>query len=332
MKRYHIFLIALFVSTIAFGQSESICVVISGSDNFGKDNVMTMETDFMNYLRDQYKVRIGKSSDLFKARADELRFQQSGSVAPEQVKEFGKFMGVDLLCVVSAVRSSDNEGKHSFRSVVFTVEDGELRKISKYPDIFESVDDKDVTVINERELQRVDGNLLLRLGVLDIENSTKVRKALRALDEENSKNIKIKKSKKNAANANALGLSIIPGVGLMQKGRTGEGVAYLLGDIALVGGGIGMLAYANEQQGIMNDRNTTFDQYNTAKNNYNTAKTVSYCCFGTAAALYVVNLVRSYVAEPKTGARIQWAVVPSMNPTSPYGPNMSVNLALAYKF
>ncbi len=139
-------------------------------------------------------------------------------------------------------------------------------------------------------------------------------------------------TKKRTANVKALGLSVIPGVGLMQKGRTGEGVAYLLGDIALIGGGVGMLAYANKQQDIMNDRNTNFDQYNTAKSNYNTAKTVSYCCFGAAAALYVVNLVRSYVAEPKPGARLQWAVVPSMNPTSPYGSNMSINLALSYKF
>lgn len=134
------------------------------------------------------------------------------------------------------------------------------------------------------------------------------------------------------ANAKALGLSIIPGVGLMQKGRTGEGVAYLIGDVALVGGGIGMLAYADKQLSIMNDRSTNYDQFIKAKSNYDTAKTASYFCFGTAAALYVVNLVRSYVAEPKPGARIQWAVVPSMNPTSPYGPNMSVNLALAYKF
>ena len=254
MKRYLIILVALLASTVAFGQSESICVVISGSDNFGKDNVMTMETDFMNYLRDQYRVRISKSSDLFKARADELRFQQTGSVDPEQVKEFGKFMGVDLLCVVSAVKSSDNAGNYSFRSVVFTVENGELRKISKYPDIFESVDDKNVTVINERELQRVDGNLLLRLSVLDIENSAKVRATLRALDDQDQNDQNSLKKQKKTANTKALGLSIIPGVGLMQKGRTGEGVAYLLGDIALVGGGVGMLAYANKQQDIMNDR------------------------------------------------------------------------------
>lgn len=139
-------------------------------------------------------------------------------------------------------------------------------------------------------------------------------------------------TKKRKANVKALGLSVIPGVGLMQKGRTGEGVAYLLGDIALIGGGVGMLAYANKQQDIMNDRNTNHDQFITAKRHYDSAKTVSYCCFGAAAALYVVNLVRSYAAEPKPGARIQWSVVPTMNPTSPYGPNMSLNLALTYKF
>lgn len=137
---------------------------------------------------------------------------------------------------------------------------------------------------------------------------------------------------KNRANVQATALSLIPGLGLIQKGRKGEGAAYLLGDLALVGGGVGMLSYANKQQNIMNDRNTSFDQYNKAKSNYNMAKTVSYCCFGAGAALYIVNLVRSFVATPKPGARIQWAFAPILDSTSPLGQNLSVNFAFVYNF
>lgn len=329
MKRYLIFLVVLLGATVAFGQNSGrIGIVVSSSviDANKKDKV---EQYFRDFLRDQYTVRIGRSDELFAERNAELRFQQTGSVDPEQVKEFGKFMGVDQLCAIS-VKPDGNA--YNFSASIFNIENGELFKTAQYPDLLRFRTDLDVLNTNTSEIARVSGHLLLRLGILSPENKKIVEDNTTEADNELRNRGNKEKANKRKVNAKALGLSIIPGVGLMQKGRTGEGVAYLLGDITLVGGGIGMLAYANKQQDIMNDRNTTFDQYNTAKNNYNTAKTVSYCCFGTAAALYVVNLVRSYVAEPKPGARIQWAVVPSMNPTSPYGPNMSVNLALAYKF
>lgn len=340
MKRYLFLLAVLFVTPLAFGQSdirsESICVVISGAEYVGEYNIMTMETDFMNYLRDQYKVRIGKSSDLFKVRTDELRFQQTGSVDPSQIKEFGKFMGVDLLCVVSAVKNSGTSNNYSFRAVVFKVENGELSKISKYPDIFESIEDAYVTEINERELQRVDGYLLLRLDVLNQDNRTKLDKALTELDnkkeQQKAKQNENKRKDKREVNATALVCSLIPGVGLMMKGHKAEGAVYMVGDIALIGGGLAFMANANKQKDIMNNHSTGIDQYKSAEKKYNSSKTAAYCCFGTAAGLYIVNLVRSYVAKPKPDARLEWAFVPSVAPSMYGEPNMSMNLALSYKF
>lgn len=328
MKRFLNLVVALFATTVAFGQTlDRIGIVISGSNLTDEDKVV-METYMREFLQDKYIVSIGHSNELFKSRNEEVRFQQTGSVDPEQVTSFGKLMGVNLLCVVSEIKQREDL---VFSADIFTLKEGVSRKTVQHPNKLK-YDDIAVTQINNDEIVRAIGHLLLRLGILSPENNRVLEGKTRDADNKIKNQGNIRKANKRNANAKALGLSIIPGVGLMQKGRTGEGVAYLLGDIALVGGGIGMLAYANKQQDIMNDRNTTFDQYNTAKNNYNTAKIVSYCCFGAAVGLYMVNLARSYVAEPKPGARIQWAVVPSMNPTSPYGPNMSVNLALAYKF
>lgn len=137
---------------------------------------------------------------------------------------------------------------------------------------------------------------------------------------------------KNKANMQALALSLVPGIGLMQKGYTGEGVAYLAGDVVLIGAGIGLNIFGNNQKKIMNDRNTTLGEYKKAKSNYDSAKTASYICYGAAAGVYVLNLIRSYVARPKSGAPLQWTFAPSMDSTLPFGPNMSVNFALEYKF
>ena len=328
MKRYLVFLVALLGVTVTFGQNpDRIGIVVSGFDITSADKEV-IQNYMREFLRDKYTVSIGHSDDLFKNRKEEIRFQNSGSVDPAQVTSFGEFMGVNLLCVVS---ETQQRSEFVFSANIFTINNGNSLLTVQHPNKLK-YDDIAVTQINNDEIARAIGYLLLRLGILSPENKDVLESKTRDADNKIKNQGAISEQKKRDANVAALVKSIIPGVGLMQKGRTGEGVAYLLGDIALVGGGIGMLAYANKQQDIMNGRNTTLDQYNTAKNNYNTAKTVSYCCFGTAAALYVVNLVRSYVAEPKPGARIQWTVVPSMNPTSPYGPNMSVNLALAYKF
>lgn len=138
---------------------------------------------------------------------------------------------------------------------------------------------------------------------------------------------------KRSANGTALAYSIIPGLGLIQKGHTAEGVTYLVGDIALLGAGIGFSSNASSQKKIMNDVNTGIDEYNSAKSKYDSSKTASYICFGAAGAVYVVNLIRSYVATPKPNARINWNITPVMadinNVTSP---SFGVSLAITYTF
>lgn len=147
------------------------------------------------------------------------------------------------------------------------------------------------------------------------------------IDKSNYKNRK-------QVNGTALAYSIIPGLGLIQKGHTAEGVTYMVGDVALLGAGIGFNSHASSQKKIMNDRNTGIDEYNKAKSSYNSSRTASYICFGTAAGLYIINLIRSYVATPKPGARLQWSISPEIShdkTMSRINP-LSVNMTLSYKF
>lgn len=159
-----------------------------------------------------------------------------------------------------------------------------------------------------------------------------------ALEGERTYNVEIVKMKtlsqvKRSANGTALAYSIIPGLGLIQKGHVGEGVTYLIGDVALLGAGIGFSSNASSQKKIMNDVNTGIEEYNRAKSKYDSSKNASYICFGAAGAVYVVNLIRSYVATPKPNARINWNITPVMadinNVTSP---SFGVSLALTYTF
>lgn len=93
--------------------------------------------------------------------------------------------------------------------------------------------------------------------------------------------------------------AVIPGLGQMGKGYYGEGVATLLGEVVLVGGGIGCYYLAQERLQKMNSNNVSYSDYTAARNSYNTYRTTSYIAWGTAGALYVYNLIRAATMQPK---------------------------------
>lgn len=335
MKRFLFLLVAIQIAFVSFGQNDDksviILKVISTDETVMKEieqarAIIQIEAFFQKALKEEYSVRLvdPDSENAFALiRNTELKnnrfYRRDYDI---DTPRRSRLKVASYLCLVEI--SKNNNGEYILAAKIGDTETAELIESALYPEF------KDIPLksLDREPLQRACLFLISRLRLIEMTAQDIIDAEKKAKQDI----IDAKEKAKNKMNAIALGWSIIPGVGLMRKGHTGEGVAYLLGDIALVGGGVGMLAYANKQQRIMNDRNTTFDQYNTAKNNYNTAKTVSYCCFGAAAALYVVNLVRGYVA-PNENPNFHVDIVPGMmSAISPYGPNMSVNLALSYKF
>lgn len=91
----------------------------------------------------------------------------------------------------------------------------------------------------------------------------------------------------------------LPGVGQMTKRHYGEGIGTLLGEGALIGGGVAMLTLSNKQKTIMDDASgtLTYDDYQAAKSKYNTFRYTAYGLFGAAAVVYGVNLWRAWACR-----------------------------------
>ncbi len=90
----------------------------------------------------------------------------------------------------------------------------------------------------------------------------------------------------------------IPGAGQMYKGKGGVGAGILLGEMALVGGGVTCYFFGKKQLNVMRGVNVEYDAFRSAQQLYNTMRIVSYSCYGAAAALYIFNLCNAYMIAP----------------------------------
>lgn len=321
MRNLFLTITCILVCASAFAQKREAIYVSVVSKQIDESLCHTIEDIFHDQLQDYYDIRLVRDSGIFsEEKRRELAYQESGAVIMNEIKEFGNERGVGLLCVISVeTQPYNDQTEYYFRVKIFDVESGILKKTAMHPNI----NDTPVCEINTRTLQMVSSHLIARLGINSDEMQEQAKTAEQRQKDE-------QKSAVRETNGKALAYSLIPGVGLMMKGHKVEGTVYMVGDIALIGGGFALMANANKQRDIMNSYSTGIDQYKSAEKKYKSSKTAAYCCFGTAAGLYIVNLVRGYVAEPKRGARLQ--VVPSVTSTMYGEPNMSVNLALSYKF
>lgn len=331
MRKLFLTITCILVFASAFAQKREAIYVSVVSKQIDEKLCHTIEDVFHDQLQDYYDIRLVRDAGIFsEEKRKELAYQESGAVIMNEIKEFGNERGVGLLCVISVeTQQYNNQTEYYFRAKIFDVESGILKKTAIYPIIS---DNPVYAIHNTRTLQMVSSLLIARLGI----NIDNMQEQAKKAEEKQNEEIENRKDNYKTAvrrtNGKALAYSLIPGVGLIMKGHKTEGAVYLVGDIALIGGGFAFMANANKQKDIMNNHSTGIDQYKSAEKKYNSSKTAAYCCFGTAAGLYILNLVRSYVAEPKPGARLQWAVVPSVASSMHGEPNMSVNLALSYKF
>ncbi len=129
-------------------------------------------------------------------------------------------------------------------------------------------------------------------------------------------------------NAKALAVSVfLPGVGQMLKGHYVEGAVTLVGEVALIGGGVGTLLAAQKQDKILGSYGIDYDTYQQALKAKPVLQGVSYTCFGLAAVLYGVNLWRAYTLEPK---QKRYAFYPTVMPVNDN--NYALGMGATIKF
>ena len=108
------------------------------------------------------------------------------------------------------------------------------------------------------------------------------------------------KEAKRKVNATALAAStIIPGAGQMYKGQIGQGVGFLLSELALIGGGTTCYLLGQEQLKIMKATGTSYSDFVAAQKTKNTLDIVTYTCFGVGAAVHIANIIQAWFAEDK---------------------------------
>lgn len=308
MKKIFLMTISLLLclSAIAQNNNKKVMAVSVIDETDSKLNRFIVEDIFHEVLKSEYNVRIDQGEGVFsEALFKELSFQEQGGVISESITRFAQ-KGAELLCVIVVNKVGEY---YYLRARIYDTSTATIIESASYPNLSKEQPIKDIKVA-----------------------ATKLASGLLSNKDLNTLADGVWSATKKTINGKALAYSLIPGVGLMMKGHKAEGAVYMAGDIALIGSGLAFMANANKQKDIMNSHSTGIDQYKSAEKKYNSSKTAAYCCFGAAAGLYIVNLVRGYVAEPKPGARLQWAVVPSVASTMYGEPNMSVNLALSYKF
>lgn len=132
-------------------------------------------------------------------------------------------------------------------------------------------------------------------------------------------------------NAKALAASIfIPGAGQMVKRHYVEGSLTLIGEVALLGAGVGTYFGAKQQTKIMNSYGIDYATYQAAQKAKPVYQGVSYTCFGLAAILYGVNLWRAYTIEPK---QHNYAFYPTIIPVeNTTNSNYALGLGATIKF
>lgn len=125
----------------------------------------------------------------------------------------------------------------------------------------------------------------------------------------------------------ALGLSVFPGLGqIIVKKNKPVGYAFMIGDLALIGGGIYCLIESNNQYDISQNPNYTNNYRQDAYDNYKMLDTSSKILFGAAAAVYVINLYTAYKMPTKTKG---FAFAPKLIPENN---NLAYGIGISYNF
>ena len=132
---------------------------------------------------------------------------------------------------------------------------------------------------------------------------------------------------RNVTDEISLVRSILPGLGQIGKGYTAEGVATMIGEAVLVGGGIGCYVAAQRVKPDITNPNLSGDENLAALNKYDALRTTSHVVWGAAAALYVFNFVRAYMLKPVPEFAFEWS--PTLMST-PY--TVAPSLELTFRF
>lgn len=123
--------------------------------------------------------------------------------------------------------------------------------------------------------------------------------------------------------------AILPGLGQMGKGYIAGGTFTLVGELALIGSGIGLGNMAVHQLDRMDAciENHDIDGFLAIRADYDSWRTASYFAWGAAGVLYAWNLFRAYTLKPKHESAVAFEPALIYTPSS-----VSPSVSLTFRF
>lgn len=230
----------------------------------------------------------------------EHEFQRSGLVSESEIRTLGEMTGVSLILVTEGVLVGNDK-----LFVCAKIINIETEKVEMMDNITVGLNSEEIRTGCETLVKRMIG-----VSASSIAREEAMRK----------------KSNTNAIIASAF----IPGTGQMLKGHYTEGALTLVGEVALLGAGVGTYFGAKQQTKIMNSYGIDYATYQAAQKAKPIYQGVSYTCFGLAVVLYGVNLWRAYTLEPK---QRNYAFYPTIIPVeNTTNSNYALGLGATIKF
>lgn len=122
-----------------------------------------------------------------------------------------------------------------------------------------------------------------------------------------------------------LSSALLPGLGQMGKRHYGEGVLTLLGELALVGGGVTTHFLGKSELEKLTLGTLSYDDYMATKTRYNQLRTANGIFLGAAAVLYIFNIYRAAALHPNYKQTF-YVEASTINMSNDLIPSMSLTL------
>ena len=145
----------------------------------------------------------------------------------------------------------------------------------------------------------------------------------------------LKAQKKEILKSNGRSLvasTFIPGMGQMLKKQGGSGAAFLISELALVGGGTACYFLGQEQVKTMKSIGTSYESYQRAKKMKNIYDISMYSAFGVCGAVHIANMVHAWIVKDKK-LLDYYTFVPALIPMNEYStPSYALGAGVQIKF
>lgn len=137
-----------------------------------------------------------------------------------------------------------------------------------------------------------------------------------------------------SVNGKALVASLfIPGAGQFYKQDYKGGSAFLVSELALVGGGTACFFLKQKQQKIIDSEFSLQDEIEAARKNKSVCNIAMFTCFGLAAAVHIGNMIHAWYTPDNNTKRFSLNIIPAIIPTNEFlQPSFAMGAGVQIKF